>query len=94
MSSSELYFATSVQIILSFLFDRNTAFSVASALTHLAPVNCKVQSLKILIFPPLALCCITITLVLAPAIRSITPPIPLTILSGMIQFVRSTASET
>ena len=44
--------------------------------------------------PSLAMCSITTTTRLTPATRSIAPPMPFTILPGIIQLARSPFSET
>ena len=57
--------------------------------TTRAPVSGSVQRSRILCAPPLAVCSIITITRLAPCTRSIAPPMPLTILPGMIQFARS-----
>jgi len=62
-----------------------TASSVTTMSTARADVNGNVQHLTTFDFP-LALCCIATTTRFAPETRSIAPPIPGTILPGIIQF--------
>ena len=65
-----------------------TASSVMIRLTHFSPVNGSVQRVQILCTPPFAACSIAMITFFAPATRSIAPPMPLTILPGIIQLAR------
>ena len=56
------------------------------------PVSGRLQCLTSLAPPSLALCSIATTTFLTPATRSIAPPIPLTILPGIIQLAMSPRS--
>ncbi|MNH29312.1 hypothetical protein D3C79_895390 [compost metagenome] len=58
------------------------------------PVSGREHHSSILCSPPLAQCSISTTTRLTPATRSMAPPMPLTILPGIIQFARSPRSET
>ena len=62
--------------------------------TQLRPVSGRVHSLTILAVPSLALCSVRTTTRGVPATRSMAPPMPLTILPGMVQLARSPAPET
>mmetsp|Transcript_13791 Transcript_13791/g.35551 ORF Transcript_13791/g.35551 Transcript_13791/m.35551 type:complete len:343 (-) Transcript_13791:465-1493(-) len=72
----------------------NTPSSVMMRLTTRLPVRGSVHMGRILCFPPLAVCSIVTTTRLPLLTRSIAPPIPLTILPGMIQLARSPFSAT
>ena len=75
-----------------------TARSVIIRLTTRTPVSGRLQSFRSLIDgdPPdeRATCSINTTTRFDPATRSIAPPIPFTILPGIIQFARSPCSLT
>mmetsp|Transcript_31031 Transcript_31031/g.81260 ORF Transcript_31031/g.81260 Transcript_31031/m.81260 type:complete len:218 (-) Transcript_31031:788-1441(-) len=72
-----------------------TARSVIILSTHALPVRGRVQSSRILCLPPFAVCSMVMTtLVPGDDTRSIAPPIPLTILPGIIQFARSPRDDT
>src|SRR5205814_4740666 len=65
-----------------------TASSVTIMFTTFKPVNGNEQRFTILCPPSLVVCSIATMTRLAPATRSIAPPIPLTILPGIIQLAR------
>src|ERR1700743_75312 len=71
-----------------------TASSVTMRLTQAMPVSGNVQRSRILGLPSLAACSIITITLRAPCTRSIAPPMPLTILPGIIQLARSPSSET
>jgi hypothetical protein len=81
-------------ISLVYLSKEKTAISVISKSTTAFPVRGKVQLDNILCSPFLAVCSIVTTTLLAPFTKSIAPPIPFTILPGMIQLARSPFSAT
>ena len=66
-----------------------TASSVMMRETQARPVRGSEQASRILCAPPLAVCSIVMTTRVPLETRSIAPPMPLTILPGMIQFARS-----
>ena len=62
--------------------------------TTRTPVSGSEHSLTILGVPSLATCSVSTTTRGVPATRSIAPPMPLTILPGMVQLARSPVAET
>ena len=81
-----------------FLSIANTPRSVITRSTTPAPVSGKVHCLSSFGSSepsfPLAVCSMTTTTFLTPATRSMAPPMPFTILPGIIQFARSPFSAT
>src|SRR5262249_55976387 len=71
-----------------------TASSVTIRFTHPTPVSGSVHRSRIFGLPSLAACSIITITLRAPCTRSIAPPMPLTILPGIIQLARSPATET
>ncbi|SEF17057.1 hypothetical protein SAMN05216533_8128 [Streptomyces sp. Ag109_O5-10] len=72
----------------------STPRSVMIRWTHRSPVSGRVHSSTILGVPSLAVCSIRTMTRRAPWTRSIAPPMPLTILPGIIQLARSPAADT
>mmetsp|Transcript_57521 Transcript_57521/g.175180 ORF Transcript_57521/g.175180 Transcript_57521/m.175180 type:complete len:269 (+) Transcript_57521:299-1105(+) len=71
-----------------------TPSSVMQRLTTRAPVSGKPQLCFNLCLPPLARCSITTSTRESDDTRSMAPPMPLTILPGMIQFAKSPFAAT
>ena len=71
-----------------------TAMSVTMRFTHRCPVSGSVQCSRILGVPSLAACSMVTTTRLAPETRSMAPPIPFTILPGIIQLARLPSRST
>src|SRR6266496_861881 len=72
----------------------STARSVMIRCTQALPVSGRLHSFTILWLPSLARCSIITMTRFAPCTRSIAPPMPLTILPGIIQLARSPRTET
>jgi hypothetical protein len=70
-----------------------TAMSVTTRSTGRAEVSGSAHFCTILDFP-LAACCMATMTRFAPVTRSIAPPIPGTILPGIIQFARCPSAST
>ena len=71
-----------------------TAISVTIRSTQRRPVSGSVHWVRIFGLPSLAACSIVTTTRRAPATRSMAPPIPFTILPGIIQFARLPSRST
>src|SRR5690606_3453968 len=71
-----------------------TARSVITRFTTPTPVNGSVHSRTIFGSPFFVRCVVSTTTRRAPETRSMAPPIPLTIVPGMLQLARSPLSET
>src|SRR5450631_3814611 len=71
-----------------------TARSVMMRCTTRSPVSGNEHSLTILKSPFLATCSIRMMTLRAPWTRSMAPPMPLTILPGIVQLARSPVAET
>ena len=71
-----------------------TAMSVMMRSTTPTPVSGSVQARRIFGAPSRVVCSMATITRRAPATRSIAPPMPLTILPGIIQFARLPRSST
>lgn len=80
-------------ISLDYLSHLNTAISVMHMSTTCRPVKGNEHFSKNFV-DPLAVCSIVTITFLHPETKSIAPPIPFTILPGIIQFARSPSAET
>lgn len=98
-SVSVLIFSTVSPLATSFRItplgvNSNTACSVISKLTHLGPVTGKSVAYLNFLSPYLSVNAISTIIFLTELTKSIAPPIPLTILPGMIQFDKSPLAPT
>src|SRR6185312_8945510 len=96
LTSSRVTFGASSRSlrVLALRSTEKTQRSVMMRSMQPVPVSGRVQALRILDLPALLACSISAITRLTPATRSIAPPMPFTILPGMVQLAISPPSET